>query len=66
MAGKIYKNAFELNNAWGDGRRAAETGLLIGDNPFPVGVPENTAWIAGFSDVFNITPVPTDLQSSTI
>jgi hypothetical protein len=34
MAGKIYKNSFKLNEAWGDGRRAAQTGALVGTNPF--------------------------------
>jgi hypothetical protein len=52
MAGKIYKNSFKLNDAWGDGRRAAQTGQLVGTNPFISGIPAYQAWIDGFNNTF--------------
>lgn len=52
MAGKLYKNSFKLNVAWGDGRRAAQTGLLVSANPYSVGVPAYQAWIDGFNNTF--------------
>jgi len=52
MAGKLYKNSVHLQHAWGDGRRAAQTGLLVGANPFSVGVPAYQAWIDGFNNTF--------------
>jgi hypothetical protein len=44
MAGKIYKNSFKLN--------AAQTGALVGTNPFDASVPAYQAWIDGFNNTF--------------
>lgn len=52
MAGKLYKNSFKLNVAWGDGHRAAQTGLLVSANPYSVDVPAYQAWIDGFNNTF--------------
>lgn len=52
MAGKLYKNSVHLNDAWGDGRGAAQTGKLVGTNPFDSGVPAYQAWIDGFNNTF--------------
>lgn len=52
MAGKWYKKSILLQEAWGDGRRAAQTGQLVGTNPFTAGVPAYQAWIDGFNNTF--------------
>lgn len=52
MAGKIYKNSFILNSAWGDGRRAAETEQSIETNPYESDDPAYQAWIDSFNNTF--------------
>lgn len=52
MAGKIYKNSFILNSAWGDGRRSAETEQSIETNPYESDDPAYQAWIDGFNNIF--------------
>ena len=52
MAGKGYANDIRLQVAWGDGRRAALAGLLIGTNPHLAGSPQSLAWIEGFNNTF--------------
>jgi hypothetical protein len=49
---KWYKNSIRLQKAWGDGRRAAQTGLLVDTNPYSAGVPAYQAWIDGFNNTF--------------
>lgn len=52
MAGKGYANDIRLQVAWGDGRRAALAGALIGTNPHLAGSPQSLAWIEGFNNTF--------------
>ena len=52
MSGKGYANDIKLSRAYGDGRRAAQQGALIGTNPHVGGTPQSLAWIEGFNGTF--------------